>query len=194
MERKSTIKRKTKETDISFEIILEKEEEAKINTQISFFDHMLEHIARHGNVKINISAIGDINVDFHHTVEDVGIVFGNALVEALGEKKGINRYGWASIPMDEALANVSIDFSGRACLVYNVIFKNDKIGNFDVELIREFFQALCQNAKMTLHINVPYGDNSHHVAEAIFKAFGKALRTATAYSGLNDIPSTKGIL
>ncbi len=194
MNRKTNIKRTTKETSIDFEIILNSEEESKIDTGIAFFDHMLSHIAKQGNMYLNISATGDIEVDLHHTVEDIGIVFGQAIAEVLGDKKGINRYGWASIPMDETLANVSLDISGRVSFIFNVNFKSEKIGTFDVELVKEFFNAFSQNAKMNLHVNVPYGDNNHHIAEGIFKAFGWALKVAVAKSGLKGIPSTKGVL
>lgn len=194
MKRKSNLERKTKETEIKLGLELECEEESKINSGIPFFDHMLTHIAKHGFMKIDLISKGDIEVDFHHTVEDIGITLGKALSQALGDKTGINRYGWSSIPMDETIANVSLDLSGRSVMVFNVNFTGEKIGNFDVELIKEFFMALSQNAGINLHINVPYGDNNHHIAEAIFKAFGWALKAAVSKSGLKGIPSTKGVL
>ncbi len=194
MEKKSKIERTTKETQISLELELNCEAEPVINTGIAFFDHMLSHIAKHGNVKLLLQAKGDIEVDFHHTVEDAGIVLGKAIVEALGDKKGINRYGWSSIPMDETLANVALDISGRPVFVFHVEFTGPKIGDFDTELVKEFFRALSNSAGLNLHINVPYGDNNHHIAEAIFKAFGWALRIAVSPSGLKGIPSTKGVL
>jgi imidazoleglycerol-phosphate dehydratase len=155
---------------------------------------MLSHVAKHGSNLIKIEAKGDIEIDFHHTVEDIGIVFGRAIKEALGDKKGINRYGYASIPMDETLADVSLDICDRSVFVYNVTFKNSKIGDFDTELVKEFFAALSQSSGMTLHINVPYGENDHHIAEAVFKSFAKALKSAVSFSGDNTIPSTKGVL
>jgi imidazoleglycerol-phosphate dehydratase len=194
MEKKSKIERKTKETQISLELELNCEADSTIETGIAFFDHMLSHVAKHGNVKLNIKAKGDIEVDFHHTVEDIGIVLGQAIIQSLGDKKGINRYGWSSIPMDETLANVSLDISGRPVFVFNVQFTGLKVGEFDTELVKEFFRALSNSAGLNLHINVPYGDNNHHIAEAIFKAFGWALRIASAPSGLKGIPSTKGVL
>jgi imidazoleglycerol-phosphate dehydratase len=194
MQKKSKIQRKTKETDISLELVLQSEQESKISTGIPFFDHMLSHIAKHGNMQINLCAKGDIDVDYHHTVEDVGIVLGQALVKALGDKAGINRYGWASIPMDETLANVSLDISGRSVMIFNVDFKEGKIGGFDTELVKEFFSAFSRHAGINVHVNVPYGDNNHHVAEAIFKSLGVSLRIAVSDSGLSGIPSTKGVL
>ncbi len=194
MNKKSKIERKTKETQINLELVLQSEEDSKIDTGIAFFDHMLSHIAKHGNMQIKIQVKGDIAVDFHHTVEDTGIVFGQALNQAIGDKKGINRYGYASIPMDETLANISLDISGRSVLVYNVKYTGEKIGDFNTELVKEFLRAFSQHAGLNLHVNVPYGENNHHVAEAIFKALGKALSLAVADSGLKGIPSTKGTL
>jgi imidazoleglycerol-phosphate dehydratase len=194
MERKSVIKRETNETKINLELSLLKQGQSEINTGIPFFDHMLSHVAKHGSNLIKIEAKGDIEIDFHHTVEDIGIVFGRAIKEALGDKKGINRYGYASIPMDETLADVSLDICDRSVFVYNVTFKNSKIGDFDTELVKEFFAALSQSSGMTLHINVPYGENDHHIAEAVFKSFAKALKSAVSFSGDNTIPSTKGVL
>ncbi len=192
--KKANIERKTKETSVKLELILETESDSKIDTGIAFFDHMISHIAKHGNMQINLKVQGDIQVDFHHTVEDTGIVFGQAITDALGDKKGINRYGSASIPMDETLANVALDISGRSVLVYNVIYTGEKIGEFNTELVKEFLRAFCQHAGLNLHVNVPYGENNHHIAEAIFKALGKALKTAVSDSGLSGIPSTKGVL
>lgn len=197
MARTATIKRKTNETDISVELNLDpaKTGDYRHETGVGFFDHMLDHIARHGKLGLKIKATGDLHVDDHHTVEDVGIAIGQALAEALGDKRGIERYGFASVPMDEALARVSIDLSGRGAMVFEARFSEAcaKIGTFDVQLVREFFNAVAQAAKFALHIEVPHGDNDHHVAEAIFKAFGRALGQAVRVTG-TDVPSTKGVL
>lgn len=169
--------------------------EADLETGVGFFNHMLELLSRHSLIDMMVKAEGDLDVDFHHTVEDVGIVLGQALEKALGEKKGIGRYGWAIVPMDESLAQVALDISGRAAFVFNVDFKGPTIGTFDVELVREFFKALANTAKMNLHVSVPYGENNHHISEAIFKATAKALRQAVSIDPRNPaIPSTKGSL
>ena len=192
-ERIAKIERKTNETDIKLEINLDGGSYTH-STGVGFFDHMLDHIARHGQLGLNIQATGDTHVDDHHTVEDVGIVLGQAIDQALGDKKGIERYGSADVPMDESLARVALDLSGRPALVFKAEFKGfGKIGNFDVQLVEEFFNAVVNNAKMNLHIEVPWGENNHHIAEAIFKAFGRALRQAIAITG-DQIPSTKGSL
>ena len=196
-ERTATIKRKTNETDIAVELNLDPAKAGSYSnkTGVGFFDHMLDHVARHGKLGLNVSATGDTHIDDHHTVEDVGIVLGEALQQALGDKKGIERYGFASVPMDEALARVSIDLSGRAALVFDVSFKDSfgKIGTFDNQLVREFFNAVVNAGKLNCHIEVPHGENDHHIAEAIFKAFGRALRQAVNITG-DDVPSTKGSL
>jgi imidazoleglycerol-phosphate dehydratase len=154
---------------------------------------MLSHLSKHGKIDLKIKAKGDLEVDAHHTVEDVAICLGNALSEALGDKKGIRRYGHSSVPMEDALANVAIDLSGRAFTVYNVNYRTEKIGDFDVECIEEMLRSLANHAKLNLHVNVPYGVNSHHIAEAIYKALGQALANAVEIIG-KDVPSTKGIL
>lgn len=194
-QRQATIARKTRETDITLAINLDGTGQTDIATGVGFFDHMLHHLARHGMFDINVRAAGDLHIDAHHTVEDVSLVLGTALDKALGDKKAINRYGWASVPMEDTLANVALDLSGRPAFVFNTVFPTPKIGDFDVELISEALRSLTNTARMNLHVNVPYGSNSHHVAEAIFKALAKALRQAVAIdSRCTDVPSTKGIL
>jgi imidazoleglycerol-phosphate dehydratase len=164
-------------------------------TGVGFFDHMLELLGRHSLIDLVAQAEGDLQVDSHHTVEDVGIVFGQALEKALGDKRGISRFGWASVPMDETLASAAIDLSGRAAFVYNAKYKGGSIGQFPVELVAEFFKALSTNGKLNLHINVAYGSNNHHIAEAIFKSVAKAFRQAVSLDPRQtDVPSTKGSL
>ncbi len=193
--REAEVKRETKETQVRVEINLDGEGKSEINSGIPFFDHMLTLFSRHGFFDLGISATGDIEVDFHHTVEDVGICLGEALKKALGDKSGIKRYGWAILPMDESLALVSIDISGRPQFVYRVDLPKEKVGGFDTELIPVFFQAFAVHSGITLHINLLYGENLHHSAEAIFKAFGKALSMAVSKEEREkSIPSTKGIL
>lgn len=197
MPRTATISRRTRETDIEVSLDLDAAPDAAatINTGVGFFDHMLDHVARHGQIRLSVTARGDTHVDDHHTVEDIGIGLGQALDEALGEKKGIERFGFASVPMDEALARVSIDLSGRGALAFDARFTGPdaRIGNFDVQLVREFFHALTQNGRFACHVEVPRGDNDHHIAEAIFKALGRSLRQAVRVTG-DDVPSTKGVL
>ncbi len=197
MPRIASITRKTNETDITLELNLDPDKAGDYSNQtgVGFFDHMLDHVARHGKLGLNVSAKGDTHVDDHHTVEDVGIVLGQALEQALGDKKGIERYGFASVPMDEALARVSIDLSGRAALAFEVTFNDSfgKIGTFDNQLVREFFNAVVNAGKFNCHIESPRGVNDHHIAEAIFKAFGRALRQAVNVTG-DEVPSTKGSL
>ena len=192
--RTASIHRKTNETDITVELALDGGDYS-INTGVGFYDHMLDHVARHGGLGLRIDAKGDTHIDDHHTVEDVGIVLGQALLEALGAKKGVERFGFASVPMDEALARVSIDLSGRAALEFDVAFGQQaaKNGQFDTQLVREFLTALVNNGLFNCHVEVPRGNNHHHIAEAIFKALGRALRQAVTVSG-DDIPSTKGVL
>ncbi|MEX2214594.1 MAG: imidazoleglycerol-phosphate dehydratase HisB [Phycisphaeraceae bacterium] len=194
MPRTATITRNTNETQISLELNLDGGSYTH-QTGVGFLDHMLDHVARHGRFGLNITAKGDLHIDDHHTVEDVAIVLGQALDKALGDKKGIERYGFASVPMDEALARVSVDLSGRAALVFNTDFDSQpaKIGTFDTQLVREFFQALVNNAKMNCHVEVVHGSNHHHIVEAIFKALGRALRDAVRVTG-TEVPSTKGSL
>lgn len=193
--RTGSVQRTTKETDISIELNLDGAGQASIATGVGFLDHMLDHVARHGLFDLAVQAKGDVHIDDHHTVEDVGICLGQALVQALGDKAGIERFGSAQVPMDESLAQVTIDLSGRFAFVYNVSYRNDKIGSFDTQLVEEFLHALAQNARCNLHVNVPYGTNSHHIAEAIFKALGRALRQAVNVDPRrSDVPSTKGVL
>ncbi len=191
--RTTKIERKTHETDIQCELNLDGTGSYTIDTGVGFLDHMLSHVGKHGKIDINLKAIGDLEVDAHHTVEDVGICLGECLVKALGDKRGIRRYGHSSVPMEDALANVSLDLSGRPFCVYNADYRTEKIGDFDVECIEEFLRALSNVGKFNLHVNVPYGTNSHHIAEAIFKALGQALAQAIQIVG-TDIPSTKGQL
>jgi imidazoleglycerol-phosphate dehydratase len=193
--RQARSNRKTRETDIALALKLDGTGEARVQTGVGFFDHMLHHLARHSMMDIEVKATGDLHIDAHHTVEDVSLVLGGALADALGEKRGIYRYGWASVPMEDALANVALDLSGRPAFVFNVRFPTPKIGEFDVELVHESLRSLSNTAGMNLHVNVPYGSNSHHIAEAVFKALAKALRQAIAIDPHNgDIPSTKGVL
>ncbi len=194
--RKATIRRKTKETQIELSLDLDGAGKVSAETGIGFLDHMLDHLAKHGMLDLTVTASGDLKVDDHHTCEDVAICLGDALKQALGDKRGICRYGSASAPMDEALARVSLDLSGRPTVVFNVRFTGDKIGTFDAQLIEEFLHRLSQVAGINLHVNVPYGSNDHHVAEAIFKAFAQALRRAKAIDPerKGEIPSTKGTL
>lgn len=194
-DRTAEINRQTKETRVSVALNLDGSGKAAIHTGVGFFDHMLDLLSRHSLIDLTVHAEGDLQVDSHHTVEDVGIVLGQALEHALGDKRGIHRYGWAIVPMDESLAQVAIDLSGRPAFVYQVNFTGGSIGAFPVELVEEFFKALCTNAKMNLHIAVPYGTNNHHISEAIFKAAAKALRQAVTHDPRNaDVPSTKGSL
>jgi imidazoleglycerol-phosphate dehydratase len=196
MERKATIERKTKETDIKLDLNLNGKGKYKIDTGIPFMDHMLSLMTAHGYMDLNITAKGDTEIDYHHTVEDLGICLGKAVNEALGKREGIRRYGEAAVPMDEALAKVVIDISNRPFLAYRVSLKESKSGNFDVVLIKEFFRALVYQAGITMHIDLLSGDEAHHVAESIFKAFGRALDQATSQEDRlgNKVPSTKGVL
>jgi imidazoleglycerol-phosphate dehydratase len=195
MARETKIRRKTTETDISIEIDLDGAGEGNISTTIHFMDHMLTLFARHGLIDLVIDGKGDTHIDDHHLVEDLGICLGDAVKNAVGDKKGIGRYGSAIVPMDESLCSVVIDISGRPYLVYNVEFKSKRAGKFDYALIKEFFKSFSDHSGMTLHINLIYGKNSHHIAEAIFKAFALALRKAVTIHGrIEGILSTKGSL
>jgi len=195
MSRKASIERITRETQIKLTLEIDGMGEAKVCTSVPFLDHMLDLFTRHGLFDLKVEAKGDIDIDFHHTVEDIGIVLGQAFREALGDKKGIRRYGQASVPMDETLASVAIDLSGRSYMVYNVMLPKIKIGEFDVELAREFFQAFANNAGANLHINVMYGDNVHHILEACFKGMARALDQATQLDPrIEGVMSTKGKL
>jgi imidazoleglycerol-phosphate dehydratase len=195
-QRTAEVTRDTKETRITASVNLDGSGMAKLDTGIPFLEHMLEQVARHGLVDLEIKAKGDLEVDAHHTVEDIGIALGQALTKALGDKKGIRRYGHAYVPLDEALSRVVIDFSGRPGLEYRVNFPRARVAQFDVDLIHEFFQGFCNHAQVTLHIDNLRGNNSHHIAETLFKAFGRALRMGLEHdprmSGV--IPSSKGAL
>ncbi|MFC0234571.1 imidazoleglycerol-phosphate dehydratase HisB [Vagococcus entomophilus] len=193
--RKAEKTRETAETNITLKINLDQQEPVSVETGIGFFDHMLILLARHGRFSLVVAADGDIDVDAHHTVEDVGIVLGECLREALGEKAGINRYGTSFVPMDESLGMAVVDLSGRSYLVFDATFTNPKLGLFDTELAEEFFQALAFNVKMNLHLKILYGKNTHHQIEALFKATGRALREAVSYnSEIKGVNSTKGSL
>lgn len=192
-DRKAKIERKTKETDITVKINLDGCGQYQIDTGIGFLDHMLTHLSKHSGIDMAVKAAGDLHIDAHHTVEDVGICLGEALLKALGDKKGIARYGNSSVPMEDSLADVALDLSGRASIVYNVKYHTEKIGDLDVECIEEMLRSFANVGKFNLHINVPYGTNSHHIAEAVFKALGQSFGKAVKIIG-EDIPSTKGIL
>ncbi len=193
--RTSDIDRKTNETDIKLSLNLDGNGKRSVSTGIGFFDHMLDLLAKHALFDLEIKATGDTNVDFHHTVEDVGICMGLAVKGALGEKAGIVRFSNVSVPMQESLANVALDISGRSALVFNAKLDSKKIGDFDSELIKEFLEAFTVNAGLNLHVDVPYGENAHHIAEAIFKGIAKALDRATRIDERTDeVPSTKGVL
>jgi len=193
--RKAEFIRKTKETEISLKIDLDGSGRHSISSGIPFFDHMLSLFAYHGAIDLTIKAKGDIHIDSHHTVEDIGICLGEGIKKALGDGKGIQRYGFALIPMDETLCSVALDFSMRPWLVFNMKLRRLRIGNFELEMVEEFFRALCNHGRVTLHINLHYGRNSHHMIEALFKAFGRALRSAVSIDErVYDIPSTKGLL
>jgi len=191
--RTAQIQRKTKETDVTLELNLDGVGKYEIDTGIGFLDHMLTHLSKHGKIDMVVKAKGDLDVDAHHTVEDIAICLGQCLTKALGDKKGIARYGHSSVPMEDALANVSVDLSGRPSCVYNADYRTDKIGDFDVECLEEMVRSFANEGKFNLHINVAYGTNSHHIAEAIFKALGQSLAAAVKIVG-DDVPSTKGIL
>jgi imidazoleglycerol-phosphate dehydratase len=194
--RSATITRKTKETEISVSVLLDGAGAGDVETGVGFFDHMLDQIARHSLIDLTIRAEGDRHVDDHHTVEDVGIALGQALAKALGDKRGIVRYADCLLPMDETLTRVALDVSGRPFLVFNVSFPTEKIGDFDTQLVREFFQAVAVHAGLTLHIETLYGANSHHIAESCFKGLARALGAAIAVDARQAewIPSTKGSL
>ncbi|MCU7919158.1 MAG: imidazoleglycerol-phosphate dehydratase HisB [Candidatus Thiodiazotropha sp. (ex Epidulcina cf. delphinae)] len=196
MQRTAQIERNTLETQISIALNLDGKGDASFATGVPFLDHMLDQVARHGLIDLKVSAKGDLHIDAHHTVEDVGITLGQALAQAVGGKAGIRRYGHAYVPLDEALSRVVVDFSGRPGLVYNLEFTRARIGDFDVDLFQEFFQGLVNHAGITLHIDNLRGVNAHHQAETVFKAFGRALRMALeADPGMAErVPSTKGSL
>lgn len=193
--RQKSISRRTNETAITLDFAIDGTGETSIDTGVGFLDHMLTLFAKHGRFDLTVKCDGDIEVDQHHTVEDIGIVLGQAFYESIGTKEGIERYATVSVPMDEALSTVSLDISGRSFIVYHVNGLKEKIGNFDTELVEEFFQSFASHAKVTLHINLAYGYNSHHIIESIFKAFGRTLSKASSINpDVKGIPSTKGML
>ena len=195
MARTSHVKRSTSETQIEVKLNLDGSGIQEIKTPVPFLDHMLSQLAKHGYFDLTIKAQGDTHIDFHHTVEDVGIAVGQAFKEALGDKKGIQRFSEANVPLNEALAQCIIDISGRAFFVFNVDLPKAKLGEFDVELVPEFFQAFSANSGITLHLNSPYWNNLHHITEALFKAFARALDSACSLdSRTSEVPSTKGTL
>jgi len=191
--RTAKVQRRTKETTVELQLNLDGTGRYQIDTGIGFLDHMLAHLSKHGRMDITIRASGDLEVDAHHTSEDIGLCLGQGLLEALGDKKGIARYGHSSVPMEETIANVSVDLSGRPNFVYNVEYRTQRIGDFDVQCLEEMLRSVANSGMFNLHINVPYGTNSHHIAEAIFKGLGQALAAAVRIVG-NEIPSTKGTL
>ena len=187
------VERNTKETQITAEINLDGNGKSSLKADLPFLEHMLEQVAKHGMLDLDINANGDLHIDAHHTVEDIGIVLGQVIDKALGDKLGINRFGSTYVPLDESLSRVVLDFSGRPGLEYNVTYPRSKVGSFDVDLIQEFFQGFVNHAKATIHIDNVRGGNSHHIAETIFKAFGKALKASVSIDprNINRIPSTK---
>ena len=194
--RNASLSRKTRETDITVEVTLDGSGASEISTGVGFFDHMLDQIARHSLIDLKIQAKGDLHIDFHHTVEDVGIALGQAIRQALGDMKGITRYADVHLPMDETLTRVAMDISGRAFLVFRTEFHTPKIGEFDTQLVREFFQAFAMNAGLTLHVETLYGINDHHISESCFKGLARALRIAVSIDERQSgrVPSTKGTL
>jgi imidazoleglycerol-phosphate dehydratase len=195
MARAASIHRKTTETEISIEINLDGTGVGRISTTIPFLDHMLNLFAKHGFMDLTVKSRGDTDVDDHHLAEDLGICLGQVIAEALGDREGIRRYGAATVPMDESLCSVAVDISGRPYLVYNVDFKGRRIGNFDPALLREFYKSFSDHSRITLHINLEYGTSGHHMAEAIFKSFARALRAAVDMDGkIKGVLSTKGSL
>lgn len=194
--RTGAVKRKTKETDVEVAVDLDGTGASAVATGIGFLDHMLDLLARHSRIDIRVKALGDLHIDQHHTTEDTGIALGQAVRQALGDMKGITRYSDVHVPMDEALTRVAIDISGRPFLVFRVAFGRDKVGAFDTELVREWFQAFAMNAGITLHVETLYGANDHHIAESCFKALARALRGAVAIDAraAGEVPSTKGVL
>jgi imidazoleglycerol-phosphate dehydratase len=194
--RQADIDRKTLETRISVRLNLDGSGQSKLSTGVGFLDHMLDQVARHGLIDLEIAAKGDLHIDAHHTIEDIGIAVGQALAKALGDKKGLRRYGHAYVPLDEALCRAVVDLSGRPGLVFGIDFVRPTIGEFDVDLVREFFQGLANHAAITLHLDCLRGDNAHHQAETAFKAFGRALRMAVEADprAAGTVPSTKGSL
>jgi imidazoleglycerol-phosphate dehydratase len=196
MSRSAALKRKTNETDVSVELDLDGSVEPSVSTGVGFFDHMLTHLGKHGGFSLTVQAKGDTHIDDHHTVEDVGLAFGAALKDALGDKKGVQRYGSCTLPMDETLVTVAVDLSGRPAFVWKVSFPTEKIGAFDCQLAEEFWKSVANAGLLNLHVVLHHGTNSHHIAEAVFKAAARALRAAVAFDDRNraNIPSTKGVL
>lgn len=195
MDRIAEVKRVTRETNISLKLNLDGEGKSSVNTGIGFFDHMLEGFSKHGFFDLDVDIKGDLNVDGHHTVEDTGIVLGNAIREAVGDKKGIRRYGYFILPMDDALVLCAVDLGGRPYLQFDCSFPNNMVGSFDTSLVKEFFYAISYSAAMNIHIKMLSGENSHHMIEAAFKAFAKALDDAVSMDGrIQDVLSTKGSL
>ena len=192
--RETVLERSTKETDIRIGLNLDRPGEGKIDTGLGFLDHMLNLFAFRAGITLDVSCKGDLHIDGHHTAEDIGITLGQAIAKALGDKRGIARYGSASVPMDETLVHCVLDISGRAFLVFNADFPCERVGDFETELVEEFFRAVAFQAGITLHLNLAYGRNTHHIIEAMFKAFGVALRQAITQTGSGEIPSTKGVL
>ena len=193
--RTATVERKTKETSVRLEMNLDGSGEGKVETGIGFFDHMLELLKKHALVDLTVKAVGDVDVDYHHTVEDVGLVLGKALNEALGDRRGIVRYGFASIPMDEALCETSLDLGGRPFLVMQCPMKHMFVKDFEVKLVEEFFRAVSVESRSNIHLRQVYGDEAHHVCEGLFKSFARALRAAKAVDPLEDgVPSSKGVI
>ncbi|HEX8322968.1 MAG TPA: imidazoleglycerol-phosphate dehydratase HisB [Tepidisphaeraceae bacterium] len=196
MDRTADLSRDTNETRIKLSINLDGRGTSSVRTGVGFFDHMLDLLAKHALIDLTVQADGDLHVDQHHTIEDVGLLLGQAIDKAVGDKRGIYRYGWANLPMDESLARVALDLSGRPAFVFSIPFNGPLIGDFAAELVEEFFKALSNAAKINLHIDVPYGRNNHHMAEATFKAFARALRQAVTIDprAADQVPSTKGTL
>lgn len=190
------IERKTSETNVSIELNLDRQGEYSISTGVGFFDHVLTAFAKHGQFDLKIKATGDLEIEAHHTIEDVGIVLGNAFKQALGDKKGIERFGFCELPMDDALCKSVVDLSGRSYLVFKGDFKREKVGEMPTEMVRHFFEAFCQAAEANVHVEILYGYNEHHKIEGLFKAFGKAMKQACTVNPalVGTIPSTKGLL
>ncbi len=194
MNRTAKKKRSTKETTVEVQLTVDGSGKADIATGVGFLDHMLELLAHHGSLDLSVKAQGDLRVDFHHTVEDVGLVLGDCLEEALGDKAGVNRFGTAFVPLDEALARVVVDLSGRPYLSWRVRFTSDRVGDFPTELFQDFFRALSDRARLTLHVESLHGDNNHHIIETVFKGFARSLREAVRRTRGSGVPSTKGTL
>ena len=194
MNRVAQKNRSTQETEVEVKLNVDGSGKAEVATGIGFLDHMLELLAHHGSLDLSVEARGDLQVDFHHTVEDIGLVIGDCLEEALGDKSGVNRFGTAFVPLDEALARVVVDLSGRPYLSWRVRFTSDRVGDFPTELFQDFFRALSDRARLTLHVETLHGDNNHHIIETVFKGFARSLREAVRQTGGSAVPSTKGTL